>query len=155
MPQFCFGQCGYDLYAEIHQTYGNQLMHGLFMPFVVYGTFIGIPALFNIYPMSSNIMQIGIYMSYMLYYLTFDPVGAVFSLILYYPALIASLRYDYTPQMRWLNVAKGLAWILGAVAIQEGIGHTLFEHTNSDIWQLPNSILIAPIFGARCFFHRP
>lgn len=155
MTKFCLGQCGYDLYAEIHQSYGNQLLHGLFMPFVVYGTFVGLPALFNQISLSACLTHLAIYFAYMIYYVSFDPLGGVLSAILYYPALEFALSHRYIPEERWQNVAKGLGWIFFAVAIQEGIGHTLFESTNSDLWQLPNSILIAPIFGARCFFHIP
>lgn len=153
MTQFCLGQCGYDLYAEIHQNYVNQLIHGLFMPFVVYGTLLGVPALLGFSGNKALEMAGYIYTSYLMYYLTFDPLGMFLSALMYTPCLYFVNKESYTPQDRWRIFSRGVGWLLAAVGIQEIIGHTLFEEVNSDLWQLPNSILIAPIFGARCLFH--
>ena len=151
--QFCLGQCGYDLYAEIHHNYFNRLIHGLFMPVLVYGFFLGFPALFGRTGQRAWIASWYLYCLYFAYYTSFDITGGFLSATLYaYPLYLVSQRVYY-PERRWWDIGLSLLWIFGAVGIQELFGHTFFEETNSDLLQLPNSILIAPIFGARCLFH--
>ena len=165
MTKFCFGQCGYDLYAEIHQNYYNQLIHGLFMPMLAFGVFMGLPALFNqssrafqrqtcaVAQSQTVLAQAYLYIAYLMYYLSFDPLGAVMTAIIYaFPLYLATTKIYY-PWQRWRDVGIGLMWVFLAVIIQEVFGHTLFEQINSDLWQVPNSILIAPLFGARCLLH--
>ena len=151
--KFCLGQCGYDLYAEIHQSYLNQLIHGLFMPVLIYGVYVSLPALLGRTGNNAWYASMYLYWAYFAYYMGFDPVGAVLSAILYAPGLYLSSKRFYYPEQRWRNFAIGLVWIFSAVGVQELVGHTLCEEVNSDLLQLHNSITIAPIFGARCLFH--
>ncbi len=148
-----FGQDSYNLYAEIHQNDYNQLIHGLFMPGVAYGIFLGLPAIFNQKGMVAHKLQYAIYLAYALYYVTFDHMGALFSVLLYYPFMwLASNEYK-TMYDRKKLIIKAIFVMFVSLVIQEGIGHTFFEDTNSHLEDLPNSILIAPLFGARSFFN--
>ena len=150
----CLGSCGYNLYAELHQNYWNRLIHGLFMPFVVYGVFNGTPAVLSQTNYMNTVMtKMWIYIGFLSYYLLFDPVGSVMSAIVYYPVLHFSLQKHYTAENKWKDIRESILWISFAILVQELFGHTLFESVNSDLYQVFNSILIAPLFGARSLFH--
>ncbi len=123
MTLICLGQCGYDLYAEIHQNYYNQLIHGLFMPLVVYGTFLGFPALLGTLDTHAYTIQLAVYCFYVGYYMLFDPVGALMSIALYTPVYYLAGRQVYKATSRWRNVTLGLAWIFAAVGIHEFFVH--------------------------------
>ncbi len=152
MVKFCLGQCGYDLYAEIHRNYVNQQIHGVFMPMVVYGTLIALPALCNRFSYEAIFMQLCLFSMYLIYYLTFDVMGALMSISVYTPFVYWAMIYPHRYDRRWYNVSVGMGYMVVALVIQEIFGHTLFEGANSDLSQVPNNILIAPIFGARSIF---
>lgn len=150
----CLGSCGYDLYAELHQNYWNRLIHGIFMPFLVYGVFNGIPAVLSQTNYMNTVMtKIYIYVGYLSYYLFFDPIGSVMTCITYFPALYFSMKKEYSVEKRWTDIGEAIMLISFSVFIQEIVGHTIFENKNSDLVQVINSILIAPLFGARSLFH--
>lgn len=145
---------GYHLYAELHQNYYNKLIHGCFMPGVVYGTLCGLPALLNLRSIDAHKFQLLLYVIYALYYMSFDLVGMLLTGLYYSPWLFLSLRQKYKIHNRWPLVYQGLIIVIYALLIQELIGHTLFEKVNSDPTQVLNSILIAPLFGSNSIFHR-
>jgi uncharacterized membrane protein YGL010W len=149
MTKFCWGQCGYDLYAEIHNDPTNRLVHGIFMPFLVYGFLYGLPALLRLGTRSAHALQVVIFYTYNIYYYTFDSIGASLTTVIYFLPTYAALRHNYRPTMWRQDLLYGAMWLFGAVGIQELFGHTLFEQINSDLLQLPNSIVNAPLFGAR------
>lgn len=151
---FCLGPCGYDLYAEIHKNYYNQLIHGMFMPFVVYGVFYSLPAVFGKTDKQTAVnMQRLLYWTYVTYYSMFDEWGAVMTAIVYSGSLYFANQHRYHSENRMHDIYVGIGWVLLAVGIQEGFGHTLFEHINSDLGKFPNSVVNAPLFGARSLFH--
>lgn len=152
-PVFKFGAAGYELYKTIHMNPMNQMVHGIGMPFVALATFIGIPALFGFYRHDALVVSSNIYSIYLLYYLLFDVSGAVVSGVIYFvPLIIAGLYVNHSPYFRWRNVFMSLCILVVALGVQEYVGHTLYEQKNSIIEHIPNSIAIAPLFGARCIF---
>jgi len=169
---FRSGRAGLELYTEIHQNNTNQIIHGLGMPFVGYAIF-GLANFFCASPLASLL----IYFSYFIYYLTFDVPGAMFSLVIYYPVLMQSISdwldldfyygQDYVPTTELLPASNYLIYaeqrrkycvfyiqlFCLSVFIQEGLGHFFYEVINSDLYQLPNSMSQAPLFGTRALMH--
>lgn len=156
---FRWGKEGYDLYHELHLNYGNQMIHGLFMPFVVYGIFVGLPAFFVKTDAGATRFRVAIWATYLAYYSSFDVVGATLCGQFYLPALwylsVYQPYYYHHNSGRIQAIMWGLIFLFGAVGIQEFFGHTFYEERNSNLWELPNSIAIAPLFGIRCLFQIP
>jgi uncharacterized membrane protein YGL010W len=143
-----FGQAGIDLYRELHLNETNAYLHAAFMPFVVAGIFRGLPALLKMYGTSALRLQYLIFVTYIAYYASFDIPGAAFACVYYIIPLLYATNALHTERFRGVNIEIGLWLLLFSLGIQEFIGHSMFEHKNSDLWQIPNSILIAPIFGS-------
>lgn len=148
---FCFGRQSLELYAEIHQTTGNQLIHGLGMPIVGYGVFGGIPLLLSNKRFDQEVLRLFIYCAYIVYYWwgCNDWVGAFVTAATYLPAL----HYASTHVEDGVGVLGFTMAALGSIAVQEIVGHGMYERVASDLWQLPNSIAIAPLFGTRALMH--
>jgi len=154
--EFRYGQEGYDLYAQIHTTLGNQLVHGVGMIFVVYGVFQMMNSFVRTKQSAADLM-LSVYLGYLFYYSWFDPLGAFLSGLVYNLPLKKALYESsstYSSEFRRRNFQKGLIYLIGSILVQEIIGHTLFEQTNSNLWELPNSLIIAPLFGANSLFLR-
>lgn len=150
---FRFGRAGYDLYAEIHQDYYNQWLHGLFMPGVVFGTLLGLPSIFNLRVHNAYALQTIIVAMFFTYYSLFDYKGAILCLLHNWVGWqLAQNFYVWYPRVKNLMIAGGTFVV--CLFIQEAIGHTFYEKINSDLWQIPNSISMAALFGSNCFFNR-
>jgi len=155
------GLAGLQLYSQIHHNTVNQVIHGLGMPFVGYAVF-GLANLLS----SNNRAGLIIYLSYFLYYLQFDLIGSFYALLIYLIPLAISF-YDYQIiQFYYPNTIKPSYQLIKSeylafyakifalsILIQEGIGHFCYERFNSDLYQLPNSISQAPLFGTRALMH--
>ena len=156
--EFRYGNAGYELYHEIHNSLINQIIHGLGMPFVVYGMFKMMGAIFANNKKTAGYIQLGMFIAFTIYYMTFDPIGAIISIGLYGYVLekvMGDTEYSYvTTSGRFKHFTKGFVYMTGSLLIQEFIGHTYFEGTNSNLWELPNSIAISPIFGANSLVFR-
>lgn len=147
-------QDGYDLYKELHQDPINQYIHGIGMPFVGLGLFIWLPALLKYYKSSAEFLNMAIVLSYYLYYLTWDPPGAVLCYTLYF-CIQSALPYRYfTKRNRYKLLTIGFSIMSISLIAQEIIGHSLFEQKNSNLCHVPNSIMIAPLFGVRALMQR-
>ena len=148
-----FGQSGYDLYKELHQNPYNQFIHGIGMPFTILGVFIWLPALLGFFKDSARIFNYCLTLVFCAYYVSWDPVGGLLCLLFYRFYIADCIRYtQMTKRNRRQSIAIGFVGMLFFIGLQEGIGHTFFEEKNSDLCQLPNSIIIAPIFGMRALF---
>lgn len=155
LMQFRWGQEGYLLYKELHQNYYSGLVHAMFMPLVVYSVFVGLPPLLTSRAKSYLPINLLIHFLYTAYYLTFDPMGAFLSALVYGQSLyLAYMTHQYYRDRRWLAVRYGLIGLVVGLVVQETVGHTLLEGANSDLTQIPNSIAIAPIFASNSLFGR-
>lgn len=152
---FYFGTEGYNIYKEMHHNNINRVIHGIFMPLLVYGLFLGlIPQLTSSKANARKIVNI-ITSLYILHYLTFDPLGALLVIANYSPVLICvfytwgsiNMKFDRMEYMPYF--ITGFSCVMFSLIIQEGIGHTIFEQKNSNLFVLPTSILMAPLFGVR------
>src|SRR6056297_3320479 len=97
--EFRYGNAGYELYHEIHNSLANQLIHGLGMPFVVYGFYKMMGAIFANNKKTANVVQFIIFTAFFLYYLTFDPIGALICIGIYGYTLervLEDTRYSYS-----------------------------------------------------------
>ena len=154
---FCLGRDSLMLYAQIHQNRFNQLIHAIGMPFVGYAVFGGLPLLaqkFNPNLIVNN-MRIAIYLLYVLYYWSFDLAGAMTTAIVYGYVLNKVLDDDELISDQTTNIflAYYLFIFCFSLILQEFIGHSFFEEQNSFVCQIPNSIMIAPLFGIRAILH--
>lgn len=170
---FCYGVEGLKLYAEIHQNTANQLIHGLFMPLVGYAFMGGFPILISLLRREQLVSRdrlllrmVFIFCLYALYYATFDMPGTLATVAIYYWVL-PFITYKYSSVMKigldsvriveYQHFPNLFTHFVGALCIaifiQEGIGHRFGEEIHSDLWQLPNSISIAPLFGTRALMH--
>lgn len=159
----CHGTDALVLYSEMHQSTMNQIIHGLGMPFVAYGVFGGFPILMTFllrHPdyqikYAWDAIRWTIYFGYVLYYMTFDMIGAFFCAILFFFPLAKAKDMQRSLSVTEYKYAfwHFLSVLVASILVQEGIGHTFFEGANSDLWQLPNSINISPLFGTRALMH--
>lgn len=175
----CFGTDALKLYSEIHQSPVNQIIHGLGMPFVGYAVFMWVPLiLYRLYnymvqDLSTTIpiwvlnirtipvllfnIRFALYILYVTYYFCFDPVGAIVTQLIYLvPFYLATKRIHHDANVHEHSsslIVQNIGIMALSIFVQEGIGHAFFEHVNSDLWQLPNSISIAPLFGTRALLH--
>jgi uncharacterized membrane protein YGL010W len=164
----CFGRESLALYADMHHNWVNQIIHGVGMPFVGYAVFGGVPLIYNrlrrklglrLY-CSANQLRVAIYLSYLIYYWSFDLIGAIVTGLTYLPLFVlADFEYNGIPGLRlgglieWMMIWFYILVLVVSIGFQEGVGHSLYEETNSILIQLPNSILIAPLFGTRALLH--
>ena len=154
----CLGTDALTLYAEIHQSTVNQIIHGLGMPFVGYAIFGGVPLLlakfrdFRDRSLFIHLCQFAIYFFYVIYYSTFDRTGSLTTAMIYAIPLVCAME-DFVGKKYGRGLFHYIKVLAASIFIQEGVGHLLFEHKSSDLWQLPNSIAIAPLFGVRCILH--
>lgn len=147
------GWDGFNLYYEIHTNWYNQLIHGFTMMVVAGCTFTGLPALFGLSTYPARMMQIGIFASYLMYFASFDWIGAVWAFCIYFPILAFTQCKTYNREQRVNNVFYNLIVGLSTVGLTELIAHTFIEEKNSNLWELPNSIAISPLFGVRSLMH--
>ena len=152
---------GLKLYSQIHGNNANQIIHGIGMPIVAYAVF----GLSNFHVNTS--FTFIIYFAYFIYYSTFDTLGALFSLLLYFPSIYCSIQEYYdivhyykngynsfifeNKQLKMTKYYINIFW--ASVVFQELIGHFVYERANSDLLQLPNSITQAPLFASRALLH--
>lgn len=140
---------GYELYSQIHQNYWNRLVHTVGMPFAVYGFLRGAPALIGFTGNDANMLQLAIFYFYIFYYMSWDFTGAVLTAMLFYPSIYFAFSHKYKLNTEYQNIIMGFGTMILALLFQEIIGHCYFEESNSILIQIPNNILIAPIFAAR------
>lgn len=156
--EFRYGNSGYELYHQIHNSLANQIIHAIGMTFVVFGVFKMLGAIFASNKKTANIIQLIVYLVYLAYYLTFDPIGTLICGILYgfvLEKVIADTKYSYSSfSGRFKHFVRGFVILVASLLIQEFVGHSYFEGINSNLWEIPNSIAIAPLFGANSLVFR-
>lgn len=148
---------GLKLYSQIHHNQVNQLLHAFGMPVVGYAFF----GLMNLVSVKLSYLA---FVSYFMYYLTFDPFGAIVSLVIYTQALNLSVQ-NYTDLIDYYGNSKVfekfkheyamfyVKLFCLSIFVQEFIGHLIYERISSDLLQLPNSITQAPLFATRAMLH--
>lgn len=137
---------GLDVYSEIHKNDANILVHVIFMPLVAYSILRGIPSLLNLNKKYMIHMVNLIHLAYVLYYFTFDQFNAISMAILYSPVLMLAKR-DYQRGLK--NFMKCFMILATTLVIQEVLGHSIYEKTNSRPGKyIINAIMYAPIFSA-------
>ena len=156
--EFRYGNAGYELYHQIHNSLANQIVHAIGMPFVVYGVLKMLGAVFANNKKTANIIQFSVYLIFLTYYVTFDPIGALVCGVLYgfmLEKIVADTKYSYsTFSGRFKHFTRGFVYFVAALLIQEFVGHSYFEENSSNLWEIPNSITIAPLFGANSLVFR-
>ena len=165
------GPDGYQIYKDMHQDPVNRFIHGVGMPFVVVGVWL-MTAILPFVRSRKDLWLANLVLttSYGIYYAAAKvaPVAWIFSCDIFYTILLSLLHIYYVAgNMRWENEWKakinadakaryfmnGLyMFCISLFVLQEGIGHTFFEKQNSNIWVLPTSIVISPLFGFRALF---
>lgn len=146
-----FGEEGYNVYKDMHHSSINISLHGLFMPFVVYGILWGLPVIWSSNGRQAHNYAVVVYLMYAVYYLSFDFWGGLLTAGFYAPAVIWFPNWKDTHQGGSIARICSIAFVM-ALAIQEFIGHWIFENTTSDFSIVPTSITIAPLFGVRALF---
>ncbi len=138
---------GLEVYEEIHNDPINRFIHAAFLPFVIYGTMLGLPALFNIKRQHAYYGVGTITFAYILFYSTFSFLWAFAAAFMSLPFAMHAVHrlkvYDRVP-----NVRLAVISLVGALFIQEVIGHTLFEEVNSRMTfsYVFNAIMYSPMF---------
>lgn len=159
------GQTAYDIYLDMHHSVANRYIHGLGMPFVVIAVFM---AMCLFCTNAHQLVNLNLFLMaiYFVHYLTFDYVGAVLTLMFYFPIVfilhklfiprLTGIQFGNEPfsskqKKRMVTVAI-LMFSISLFVFQEGIGHTFFEQQNSNVWVFPTSVVISPLFGFRSLF---
>jgi len=148
---FYFGEEGYNVYKDMHHSSFNTFLHGLFMPFVVYGVLFGLPVLWSRTASQAHNWAVVIYVIYTLYYFFFDFWGGLLTAVFYLPAVMTFPDWRNTAQRNFVVKLCFVSFVM-ALAIQEVIGHWMFEQKSSDVSVVLTSISIAPLFGVRGLF---
>jgi uncharacterized membrane protein YGL010W len=146
---FEHGENGIAQYEKLHRNKNNQIIHMIGMPFVVYSMFILIPSLFDLYYLPGSLTAVMIFGIYVVYYASFNTANAICNFYFYLPSLLFAISSLYNPYPYFSLYALALFTVL--MVIQELIGHTFFEHANSNLYELPNSIVFAPAFATKVY----
>ena len=149
---FCYllpmetGRSGIEYYREAHLSTFNSLVHTIFMPFTAFGALVIIPNVLILLIPSLNSdtyiwrIQSGIYTAYLTHYFFISiPVTLCISII-YGIVLVEA----YIKRMKILNAC---IIMLGALIIQEVIGHWIGGDIPSRIEGVPNAIIYAVMFS--------
>ena len=144
------GYEGVQYYAEVHTTFLNSIIHTMFMPFTTYGILLWAPRVIT-YDYNLGIkIQHFLYSAYMTHYLLINPfIGALTSILYYYPLFYAKL--DYKNKVMY-PFTSGLFISTIALAIQEVFGHWLSGDPPSRIEAVPNAILYAMYYSVSHLF---
>lgn len=153
-----WGTEGYNVYKDMHHSTVNRALHAIGMPFVVYAVLYGLTAKLTSTSINAYWARFFIYLTYLFYYIAFDPFGAVLTGIFYLPAIFYYPYKHYTRQCSHSTSERNKIftfWTLVAfstIFVQEFIGHWFFEEKGSDLSVFPTSVTISPLFGVRCLF---
>lgn len=135
------GYEGVEYYAQVHRSSINSNIHTVFMPFVIYGMLLWIPALFRLNKEKAKRLQRILYISYMTHYLQMNlKTGCIISLVYLVPLYNASNDYNVN-----FSLVKGLKISFGTLLIQEFFGHTHNSDAQSrlDVISMSNSVCYA------------
>jgi len=136
------GQAAVNYYAEVHTQPLNSKIHAIFMPLVMLGMFLWIPAMLHLQKFASEMRVFTIFFYFGLY-LPIDPgVAMTFAMIHLGMFVIAQL---YNPKY---TIRHGLFLSLTALVIQELFGHFLSGDPASRLEAIPNAIGFAPFFAS-------
>jgi hypothetical protein len=131
-------------------------LHVAFLGFVYLGVYRGVPALLGVTNERSKWVIGAIMAVYWAFYTTFDPLGAIWTVLLNIPmAMIAYNQLTNWPNLgRWQHVSLSLFYIISALVLQEVIGHTIWEEVNSrmTLSYVFNAIMYSPLYQARYFW---
>lgn len=157
-----------DYYAEIHTHIWNSLFHTIFMPVTMFGAFLWVPALFSMKPMKAEILRRFIMTIFITHYATIDlqhntPEITISIIIWYSLSYYKSIEYydkwyyrgilflsaenKFDPKRSKKNLKtifrRGLLIMVGALLIQELVGHYIGNDPKSRPEGVPNAILYA------------
>jgi len=99
---FYFGEEGYNVYKDMHHSSFNTFLHGLFMPFVVYGVLYGLPAMWSKTASQAHNWAVTTYIIYTLYYFLFDFWGGLLTAVFYLPAVMTFPDWQKTAQRNFV-----------------------------------------------------
>ena len=138
------GEAAVEYYAEVHQMPLNKYIHTLFMPAATSGALLLIPAVFKMDKYDANLCQTSLYLMYMSHYTSMNLwIGLRIAFVYYFALRYAKMYYIHYESAR----KKGLPIVLGALFIQEIIGHYLSGDPASRLEGIPNAILYAVHFS--------
>ena len=143
------GQEGLDVYEEIHQNIYNELTHVIFLPGVFYGVFRGVPSLLSLislnYPKTVIFSIMSLYSVY--YSVSVDIISGLTAFLTISP--YAFMAYDHL-KTKEHHISSSVIIAFGSLFIQEVVGHSLFEETNSRLTvdYVFNAIMFSPLYYA-------
>jgi len=138
---------GVNYYAEVHQSKWNSIIHTLFMPATVLGTFISIPAALNLNNRDAFDLRIAAVLFYLGLYMRISPSITCVVVIWYWAALYYSPGLYYRLHTRKNRLIAGLTITISALIIQEILGHYVGGDAPSRTEGILNAVLYAPFYS--------
>lgn len=140
------GPEGVLYYAEVHKSVWNRVIHTFFMPITTTGFMIAIPAALHLHGGYAVRLLDFLYFVYTAHYTTFDLIGAAKFMIVYFFVVMYASKSCYSFN-RTQRLRDGLSIGIGALIIQEVVGHYIGGDERSRMEAIPNAILYAPFFS--------
>lgn len=143
---------GYEMYREFHSNCYNGLIHTFFMPIAVTGFFL---IIFGLIGRKMEIIKNIMVFTICLSYITFNQwYMTLLTLLVYHHLvnLIIKLILKSLFFVRYAYVFIGLLMMGIAISVMECIGHGVFEHHHSHIFEAFNSIYHTPLFSINAIF---
>ena len=161
---------GVDYYAEVHEHFWNSVFHTVFMPLTMFGAFLWVPAMFSLTPKHAKILRRFVMTIYVTHYAVIDlfentPEITISIVCWYSLAYFKSIKVYknwYYGGLEHLCVSdrnfiiqtyrrktlktifrRGLVIMIGALFIQEYLGHYIGGDPVSRLEAVPNAIIYA------------
>ena len=137
---------GLDYYGEIHNNSLNILIHGIFIPFTIYGILLSVPVLFKLNNENALLLRYDFYAFYIGLYLQLDIFYTlIFAIIYYFPLKYANIHYNND----YITLIKGISISFISLFIQEFVGHYIGGDKPSRIDGVLNAVFYAKYFGIK------
>lgn len=139
-----------DYYAEVHRSEVNSIIHTMFMPLTMYGMFMWIPGALCLKWYHARKLRDFLLTVYMFHYLRISLLGGFSTVLLYiYPYIRSDIDYYHLGPKQ--SFFRGIVFSVGALMIQEIVGHYLGGDPPSRVEAIPNAILYAPYYSGSWF----
>lgn len=144
---------GVEYYGEVHLSFWNSVIHTIFMPFTMYGMFIWIPSFLNLNPGEAFRLKKNVCLIYLGIYSRINPyITCLIMFVFSIPFILSTEKYQSLHQTRMYCIGYGLFFAVGALMMQEIVGHYIGGDDASRVEAIPNAIVYANYYSIAHLF---
>lgn len=136
------GKEGLDVYSEVHQNLGNEVIHTLFLPVIIFSILRWVHLLVK----CDWLARFAIFLMFVFYSNFYSLVGT-FDDLVWMSLTVPIIILAELPKFKLNKLGASLCFVIPLI-VQEIVGHTLFEGVNSrlTVSHVINAILYTPMF---------